>query len=184
MGKMDSGPKPRSAEEAEGTPIPRLTEKIIGAAIEVHRHTGPGLLESAYEECLCFELSKRALHFRRQVLLPVSYKGIKLDCGYKIDLLVEDSVVLELKTVDHLLPIHSAQLLTYLKLSGKPIGLLINFNEPVLKNGLKRLVNHFNDSSTVQVPSFPSARKSGEEGRSRPQLETLKTRHLSVSAVK
>ena len=161
----------------------RLTEKIIGAAIEVHRHTGPGLLESAYEECLCFELSKLGLHFRRQVALPVSYKGIKLDCGYKMDLLVEDSVVLELKTVDQLLPIHAAQLLTYLKLSGKPVGLLINFNEPVLKKGLKRLVNHFNDS-VVQVPSAPSARQSGEEGRSRPPLETLKTPRLSVSAVK
>lgn len=177
-------PKPQSAEEAEGTPTSRLTEKIIGAAIEVHRHTGPGLLESTYEECLCYELSHLGLSFKRQVALPVNYKGIKLDCGYKIDLVVEDTVVLELKTVDQLLPIHTAQLLTYLKLSGTPIGLLINFNEPVLKKGLKRLVNHFNDSSTVHVPSAPSARQSGEEGKSRPQLETLRPPRLSVSAVK
>lgn len=181
---MDSGTKRQSAEEAEGTPTSRLTEKIIGAAIEAHRHTGPGLLESAYEECLCYELSQLGLSFKRQVALPVNYKGIKLDCGYKMDLVVEDTVVLELKTVDQLLPIHTAQLLTYLKLSGKPIGRLINFNEPVLKKGLKRLGNHFKDSSALQVPSTPSARQSGEEGRSRPPLEALRTRRLSVSAVK
>jgi GxxExxY protein len=122
---------------------------IIGAAIEVHRVTGPGLMESVYEECLCYELSQRGVRFQRQVELPVSYKGIKLDCGFRMDLVVEDSVVLELKTVDQLLPIHSAQLLTYLKLSGKKLGLLINFNEPVLTKGLKRLVNRFRDAEEV-----------------------------------
>ena len=141
-------------------------------------------MESAYEECLCFELSQLGLSFKRQVPLPVTYKGIKLDCGYKMDLVVEDTVVLELKTVDQLLPIHTAQLLTYLKLSGKPIGLLINFNEAVLKKGLKRLVNHFPDSSGVQVPSAPSARQSGEEVQRRSVLEPLKTLRLRVSAVK
>jgi GxxExxY protein len=145
--------KPESAEGAEvgnsSLPPRVLTETIIGAAIEVHRVTGPGLMESVYEECLCYELSQRGLRFQRQVELPVSYKGIKLDCGFRMDLVVEDSVVLELKTVDQLLPIHSAQLLTYLKLSGKKLGLLINFNEPVLKEGLKRLVNRFRDAEEV-----------------------------------
>ena len=180
---MDFKPKPQRAQGPEETTTPRLTEQIIGAAIEVHRHTGPGLMESAYEECLCFELSQLGLSFKRQVSLPITYKGIKLDCGYKMDLVVEDTVVLELKTVDQLLPIHAAQLLTYLKLSGKPIGLLINFNEPILKKGLKRLVNHFRESGEPQVPSAPSARQPGEEHKSRSVLNALKTQRLSVSAV-
>lgn len=117
-----------------------ITGGIIGACIEIHRSLGPGLLESAYEECLCYELSQRGLNFLRQVPLPVTYKEVKLDCGYRIDLLVEDEVVLELKAVESLLPIHEAQLLTYLKLLGKPVGLLINFHVPVLKGGIKRLV--------------------------------------------
>jgi GxxExxY protein len=121
--------------------VNELTEKIIGAAMEVHRVMGPGLLESAYEECLCYELSRLGIEFKRQVQMPVPYKGLKLDCGYRLDLLVEDSVIVELKAVDHFLPVHSAQLLTYLKLSGRKVGLLMNFNEPVLKDGLKRLVN-------------------------------------------
>ena len=112
-----------------------LTEKIIGAAIEVHRALGPGLLESANEECLCHELSLRDLSFQRQVPLPVEYKGVKLDCGYRLDLVVQDSVVLELKCVEHTLPVHEAQLLTYLKLTGKRIGLIINFNVAVLVRG-------------------------------------------------
>src|ERR1700691_897760 len=106
--------------EIENQQDPR-TAAIIGAAIEVHRQTGPGLLESAYEECLCYELSQLGLNFKRQGHLPIEYKGIKLTSGYKMDLVVQDAVVLELKTVDQLLPIHTAQLLTYLKLSGKPI---------------------------------------------------------------
>ncbi len=111
----------RDAEDAESH-MESITDQIIGAAIEVHRHTGPGLLESAYEECLCYELSQRSLLFQRQVPLPVIYKGVRLDCGFKMDLLVEEEVVLELKTVESLLPVHSAQLLTYLKLSGKHVG--------------------------------------------------------------
>lgn len=118
----------------------QLTEAIIGAAIEVHRELGPGLLESAYEECLCHELALRGLSFKRQVELPVVYKGIRLDCGYRIDLIVEDRVVVELKTVEKLLPVHEAQLLTYLRLSGKRVGLLINFYSPVLRNSIKRMV--------------------------------------------
>jgi GxxExxY protein len=145
----NSKSKPESTEVAEATEISvprvsglnRLTELIIGAAIEVHRNTGPGLMESVYEECLCYELSQLGLKFQRQVELPVSYKRIKLDCGFRMDMVVEDAIVLELKTVDQLLPIHSAQLLTYLKLSGKKVGLLINFNETVLKKGLKRLAS-------------------------------------------
>jgi GxxExxY protein len=112
-----------------------LTEKIIGAAIEVHRVLGPGLLESAYEECLCHELTLRGLNFARQVELPVTYKNVSLDCGYRIDLLVEDSVIIELKCVERLLPVHDAQLLTYMKLAGKEVGLLLNFHIDVLTRG-------------------------------------------------
>ena len=119
-----------------------LTEEIIGAAIEVHRELGPGLLESAYEECLAHELSLAGISFARQVPLPVNYKSVQLDCGYRLDFVVEATVVLELKAVDGLQPIHEAQLLTYLKLGGWPIGLLINFNMPVLKKGIKRMVHN------------------------------------------
>jgi GxxExxY protein len=112
-----------------------LTEKIIGAAIEVHRALGPGLLESAYEECLCREFNLRGLAFQRQVPLPVEYKGVKLDCGYRLDLVVQDTVVLELKCVEHVLPVHEAQLLTHLKLTGKRVGIIINFNVAALVRG-------------------------------------------------
>ena len=117
-----------------------LTERVIGFAIQVHRHLGPGLLESAYEECLCYELREHEIAFRRQVPLPIVYKGIRLDCGYRLDILVEEQVILELKTVERLLPIHEAQMLTYLKLSGIRIGLLLNFNTAVLKDGLRRIL--------------------------------------------
>ena len=116
------------------------TSPIIGAAIEVHRQLGPGLLESVYEECLCHELHVRGLEFRRQVDLPVIYKGLKLACGYKLDLIVQNEVVLELKSVDKLHPIHEAQLLTYLRLAEKRVGLLINFNVPQLTQGIIRRV--------------------------------------------
>ena len=118
----------------------RLTEKVIGLAIEVHRHLGPGLLESAYEECLCLELQEAGLAFRRQVPLPITYKSIRLDCGYRLDLLIEDQLILELKSVEGLLPIHEAQVLTYMRLSGVRTGLLLNFNSAVLKNGIRRLM--------------------------------------------
>jgi GxxExxY protein len=116
------------------------TGPIIGAAIEVHRQLGPGLLESAYEECLCHELHLRGIGFRRQIELPVEYKGIKLDCGYRLDLIVQDEVVVELKCVERVLPVHEAQLLTYMRLAGKQVGLLINFNVPVLTRGISRRV--------------------------------------------
>jgi GxxExxY protein len=118
----------------------QTTEAIIGAAIEVHRELGPGLLESAYEECFCHELHLRALNFQRQVELPVVYKGLKLDCGYRLDVIVENLVVVELKAIEQILPIHQAQLITYLKLTGKKVGLLINFNVAILKNGIVRRV--------------------------------------------
>jgi GxxExxY protein len=118
----------------------KLTEAIIGAAIEVHKELGPGLLESVYEECLCHELSLRGLAFRRQVEIPVHFKKINLNCGYRLDLLVEETVILELKSIETILPIHEAQLMTYLKLSKKSVGLLLNFNVPVLKDGILRRV--------------------------------------------
>ncbi len=117
-----------------------LTEKIIGFAIEVHRQLGPGLLESAYEECLCFELGHAGMGFERQVPLPVIYKSVRLDCGYRLDVVIENKVILELKTVERLMPVHEAQVLTYLKLSGLRTGLLLNFNSAVLKDGLRRMV--------------------------------------------
>jgi len=117
-----------------------LTEKIIGAAIEVHRVLGPGLLESAYEECLCHELRLEGIGFTRQQPLPVVYKGVHLDCGYRLDVVVESKVIVELKTVDRLLPIHEAQLLTYLRLAGIHTGLILNFNVPALRQGIKRMV--------------------------------------------
>lgn len=120
--------------------INKVTEAVIGAAIEVHRVLGPGLLESAYEESLCYELGTRQITFKRQLILPVQYKEIQLDCGFRIDLLVAGTVVVELKAVDQILPIHEAQLLTYLKLGGWPVGLLINFNETLLKHGIRRRV--------------------------------------------
>jgi GxxExxY protein len=117
-----------------------LTSKIIGAGIEVHRCLGPGLLESAYEECLCHELSLQGIRFERQRPLPVIYKGIKIDCSYRLDIVVEDVVIVEVKAVDAIIPVHEAQLLTYLKLSGIRIGLLMNFHEAVLKDGIRRRI--------------------------------------------
>ena len=133
--------------DAEAPRENQITKLVIGFAIEVHRALGPGLLESAYEECLCYELAQGGIPFLRQVPLPVRYKGVTLDCGYRMDLLIDDLVVVELKAVESLCPIHEAQLLTYLKLAEKSVGLLINFNVPVLKQGLKRIVNRFSDSS-------------------------------------
>jgi GxxExxY protein len=117
-----------------------ITEAIIGGAIEVHRQLGPGLLESAYQACLCHELELRGIAFKDEVPVPLIYKGLSLDCGYRLDLLVADEVIVELKSVEQLLPVHEAQLLTYLRLTGKKVGLLINFNVPVLKDGIVRRV--------------------------------------------
>jgi GxxExxY protein len=118
--------------------INQITQKIIGCAIEVHKHLGPGLLESAYEECLAFELTNAGLNIERQKPTPIVYKDIKLECGYRIDILVENEVIIELKTIDEFNPVHEAQILTYMKFGRKSIGLLINFNVKLLKNGIKR----------------------------------------------
>lgn len=118
-----------------------LTDKIIGAAIEVHRQLGPGLLESTYEKCLIFELEHSSLSVESQVARPVVYKGITVEAGYRIDLLVEKSVIIELKAVESILPVHEAQILTYLKLSGTKLGLLLNFNVKLMKDGIRRFVN-------------------------------------------
>ncbi|PIE87520.1 MAG: GxxExxY protein [Bacteroidetes bacterium] len=118
-----------------------ITYEIIGAAIDVHKILGPGLFENTYEKCLVYELQQRGLMVREQINLPIDYKEIKLDVGYRIDLIVEDEVVVELKAVKELLPIHEAQILTYLKLSKMNVGLLINFNEVKLTNGIKRFIN-------------------------------------------
>jgi GxxExxY protein len=120
--------------------VNEVTEAIIGAAIEVHRALGPGLLESAYERCLCRELELRGVPFQCQVPLPVEYKGERLDVGYRLDLVVLDQVVVEIKAIEKFEKIHDAQLLTYLRLSGKRVGLLLNFNVPVLTDGIKRKV--------------------------------------------
>ena len=121
--------------------INAISGKIIGACIEKHKALGPGLLESAYQECLCYELSVGGLKFERERDLPVKYKQVSLDCGYRMDLVVENLIVVELKNVERLAPIHGAQLLTYLRLAKLPLGLLINFNVPVLTQGVKRIAN-------------------------------------------
>ncbi len=138
-----------TTEEAQArrNALNELSGKIIGLCIEIHRELGPGLLESAYEECLAYELTNAGLEFERQKPLPVSYKKVKLDCGYRLDFVVQNMIIVELKAIEELRPIHEAQLLTYLKLDRKALGLLINFNVPALKLGVKRLVRGdlFND---------------------------------------
>ena len=118
-----------------------ITEKIIGAAIEVHKYLGPGLFEQAYEKCLCQEFELRRINFEKQKYMPVSYKGQTIDCSYRIDLIVESKVIVELKSVSSILPIHKLQILNYLKLSNMLLGLIINFNVPKLKEGIKRVIN-------------------------------------------
>jgi GxxExxY protein len=138
----------RDAESA-GMELNKITEDIIGAAMDVHKAIGPGLLESAYEECLCHELQLRNLRFQRQVSLPVKYKNVRLDCGYRIDILVAGAVIVELKAIERIEPIHKAQILTYLKLSECSVGLLINFNVPVLNSGIQRIVNDFREDNSA-----------------------------------
>ncbi len=140
-------------EISEKDRLDQITRRIIGAAIEVHRHLGPGLLESAYESCLVFELKQLGFAVEQQKPLPVVYKGMVLDCGYRLDLVVEDEVIVELKAVEQLTAIFEAQLLSYLRLTGKKVGLLINFHVPVLKNGIKRIVNEFPDDKAFSATS-------------------------------
>ena len=125
--------------------INQLSSKIIGAAIEVHKALGPGLLESAYEKCLCHELKLRGLSFENQKPLPLVFKGEKLDCGYQLDIVVENTIILELKSCAKIEPIHKAHLLTYLKLSGLKLGLLLNFNVPIMREGITRIVNNLEE---------------------------------------
>ena len=125
--------------------INKLSSRIIGAAIEVHKALGPGLLESAYEECICHELNTGGLSLERQKPLAVRYKGINLDCGYRLDVVVEDAIILELKSCEKIEPIHKAQLLTYLKLSGFKLGLLLNFNVTLMREGIVRIVNELKE---------------------------------------
>ena len=125
--------------------INKLSSKIIGAAIEVHKTLGPGLLESAYEQCLCHELNLLGLSFESQKPLPVEYKGKRLDCGYRLDVVVENAIILELKSCERIEPIHKAQLLTYLKLSGLHLGLILNFNVPLMRDGILRIVNELDE---------------------------------------
>lgn len=126
--------------EVLGLEFDALSNRTIGCAIEVHKHLGPGLLESTYAQCLAHELRMTNIPFSLQYPVPVTYKDIKLDCGYRVDLLVDNSIIVELKSVDKILPIHEAQLLTYMKLSGISIGLLMNFNVKYMKDGIKRMV--------------------------------------------
>ena len=126
-----------------------LTEKIIAAAMDVHRALGPGLLESAYELCLCRELILQGLAFERQKPIPIEYKGVKLDCGYRADLVVEDSVLVEIKPVEDLTPIHDAQLLSYLRLGGWNVGLIFNFNVHLLKHGIRRRVLNLHEEISL-----------------------------------
>jgi GxxExxY protein len=136
--------------------LKRLSEQIIGAAIDVHRELGPGLLESVYEECLCHELATRSIPFERQKPLPVAYKSIKMDCGYRIDLLVAGVVVVEIKAIEELAKIHEAQLLTYLRSGGWPLGLMINFNVTRLVDGVVRRVGRAALPPNISVPSVSS----------------------------
>jgi GxxExxY protein len=129
----------------ESETLNTITQAIIGAAIEVHRALGPGLLESGYEACLAYELGVRGFIVETQKALPLVYKNVKLDCGYRLDLFIERKVIVEVKAVDNVMPIHHAQVLSYLKLSGCKVGLLINFNEKLLKRGVFRIVNEFPD---------------------------------------
>lgn len=129
----------------------KITEEIIGAAIEVHRVVGPGLLESAYEACLVFELRQRGLKVEQQKPLPVIYKSVKLDCGYRLDIVVDNCVIVEIKAVERLNSIHEAQLLSYLRLYGCKLGLLTNFYVPLVKNGIRRVVNEFPDSANSAI---------------------------------
>jgi GxxExxY protein len=138
--------------------INKITEQIIAAAILVHRTLGPGLLESTYEACLVSELSERNFKLEQQKPIPVIYKNTKLDCGYRIDLIVEKLVVVELKAIETIKPIHMAQVLSYLKLSGLSVGLLINFNVPMLRNGIRRIVNNFKETSALSANSAVNKR--------------------------
>ena len=141
--------------------LAELTGRIVGAAIAVHRELGPGLLESAYQACLEYQLNADGVSFKRQLGLPLQYRGVYVDCGYRVDLLVEDRVIVEVKSVDRLAPIHRAQMITYLKLTGCRVGLLLNFNATSMRQGIRRIPNRFLEAGDQQP------RGAGEFERSR-----------------
>lgn len=136
----------------EGEELDKISRSIIGAAIYVHSHLGPGLLESAYEACLAHQISKRGLRVERQKTLPVLFEGHRVDCGYRIDLLVERKVIVEVKAIEAVCSVHKAQVLSYLRLSGCKVGLLINFNVNMLRQGITRIVNHFPENNLSRRP--------------------------------
>lgn len=146
-----STPRTQSTNNAEV--LNKITETIISAAINVHRALGPGLLESAYEACMVYDLLKTGLKVEQQKPLPIIYRGVKLNCGYRLDLLIDSKVIVEIKSMEKVLPIHEAQLLSYLKISGHKVGLLINFNVKALKDGIKRIVNNFPQASATSAVS-------------------------------
>lgn len=139
-----------------------LSNQVVGACIEVHQVLGPGLLESAYEECLCHELTLRKIAFEHQVAIPIEFKGIRLNNGFRLDILVENQLVIELKAVDELQPIHSAQLYTYLKLTGLHLGLLTNFNVKLMKDGIRRVVNNVPSADPIDLLITEENRKRWE----------------------
>ena len=136
-----------------------LSHAIIGAAIEIHRTLGPGLLEAVYEECLAREFALRNIQFERQKPIPLVYKDLKLECGYRLDFLVSGRIVLEIKSIEAIAPIHESVMLTYLRLSGTPLGLLINFNVPVLKDGIRRYVWRYEEKDNAETQSSAEARR-------------------------
>ena len=148
-------PQSRRGRKGTAEELNAITEAVIGGSLRVHRQLGPGLLESVYQSCLEFELSEAGLSFRPQFLLPVRYRGITIDNGYRLDLLVEDQVVVEVKAVEKLERVHEAQLLTYLKLSGCCVGLLLNFNVELLRDGIRRLVHGFPDLCETSASFAP-----------------------------
>jgi GxxExxY protein len=149
--------KPENEDQKQH--INQLSHRVIGLCIEVHRELGPGLLESAYEEALAYELTQSGLHYQRQLETPLTYKGVSLDCGYRVDFVVEDELILELKSVQMLQPIHQAQLLTYLKLHKRSLGLLLNFNVPVMREGIKRVAQGslFRDENSAGIGILSTA---------------------------
>ena len=140
-----------------------LSHAIIGAAIEIHRSLGPGLLEAVYEECLAREFTLRTIPFERQKPIPLVYKDLKLECGYRLDFLVNGRIVVEIKSIEAIAPIHESVMLTYLRLSESPLGLLINFNVPILKDGIRRFVWHYQEKDNAEAQSDAEVRREGED---------------------
>jgi GxxExxY protein len=139
-----------------------LSHAIIGAAIEIHRTLGPGLLEAVYEECLAREFTLRAILFERQKPIPLVYKDLKLECGYRLDFLVSGRIVVEIKSIEAIAPIHESVMLTYLRLSGSPLGLLINFNVPILKDGIRRYVWQYEEKDNAETQSSAETRRDNQ----------------------